>query len=88
MLTTVPFVGWVTPVIVSVSLASGAISSLASTSNVVAPLSSATVSSSSFAVGSSLRQVTVTVRLEVEVSSPSLTSTSHVVDPQKFGAGV
>ena len=69
---TVPLAGCVTAVMVSVSPLSGAVESLASTSITIVPLSSATVTGSSFAVGGSLSGVTMTVT--VAVSSPPAAS--------------
>ncbi len=68
---------------------SGAIVSLASTSTVVGPLSSATVKLSSTASGGSLTGVTVTVTVAVSVPPlPSEIVYVNVVVPLKLAAGV
>src|SRR5262249_12697386 len=86
---TVPLAGWVTAVNVSVSPTSGANVSLASTSNVVAPLSSATVKLSSRASGGSFSSVTVTVTVAVAVPPlPSEIVYVNVVVPTKPAFGV
>jgi hypothetical protein len=64
---TVPLAGWVTAVTVSVSPASGALVSLASTSSTVAGLFRLTMKLSSRAVGGLFDPVTVTVTVAVAV---------------------
>ena len=77
---TAPFAPWVTPVTVSVSPASGADESFASTATVTG-LSSSVVAASFAAVGSSFTGVTVIAITSASDSDPSVVTTVSVAAP-------